>query len=64
MPLNFDGVGNKTFVQSIFGKAKVMLVSVLRPRAGRFSAPFNTKQTMSFLYNQYLNPKIFRTYFF
>jgi hypothetical protein len=41
-----------------------MFFSVLHPRAGRFSAPFNTKQTMSFSYNHDLNPDIFFRYFF
>jgi hypothetical protein len=41
-----------------------MFFSVLRPRAVRFSAPFNRKQTMSYSYHHYLNPDIFLTYFF
>jgi hypothetical protein len=52
--------------QNIFknGKAKVMFFSVLRPREGKFSVPFNTKQSMSFLYSHDLNPNIFLTHFF
>jgi hypothetical protein len=41
-----------------------MFFSVLCPRAGRFSAPLDTKQTMSFSYNHGLNLDIFLTYFF
>jgi hypothetical protein len=41
-----------------------MFFFVLCPRAGRFSAPFNTKQTMQFSYKHDLNLDIFLTYFF
>jgi hypothetical protein len=40
-----------------------MFSPALRPRAGRFSAPFNTKQTMSFSYNYDLNLDISIRYF-
>jgi hypothetical protein len=46
------------------GSWTIMFFSVLRPRAGRSSAPFYTKQTMSFSYNHDLNPDIFLAYFF
>jgi hypothetical protein len=45
-------------------RAKVMLFSVLLPRAGRFSAPFYTKQTMSFSLDQDLNLDFFIEFFF
>jgi hypothetical protein len=41
-----------------------MFFSVLRPHAGRFSAPFNTRKTMSFSHNHDLNGDIFLTYFY